>query len=83
MELFNLDEAFSSERVQIAQLANKCIVAAEETKSTPNEKELEYFIIECGRILGLVQDSGTKLSANEILYDVCIKIAKYKKLDRE
>lgn len=100
MELFDLDEAFSSERAQITQLANKCLAAIDDgdegggggaaaaaNKLNINEKELEYFIIECGRIMNLVppspSDSQQPISAKEILYDVCVKIAKYKKLDRE
>lgn len=82
LELFDLDEAFSSERAQITQLANKCLAVAEDSKTPINEKELEYFIIECGRILSAFQDNQA-ISAKEILYDIGVKIAKYKKLDRE
>lgn len=55
---------------------------AEDAKTPVNEKELEYFIIECGRILNIFQENQNK-SARETLYDICVKIAKYKKLDRE
>lgn len=108
LELFDLDEAFSSERAQITQLANKCLAVIDggEEEATAvvlngsggsggggtkaaaivNEKELEYFIIECGRIMNMVPSTPDKtqpISAKEILYDICLKIAKYKKLDRE
>lgn len=98
LELFDLDESFSSERAQVTQLANKCLVSAEEAQrgrgsgggDRLNVKELEYFVIECGRIVngnggenGLQQSQRQQQSAKEILYDVCVKIAKYKKLDRD
>ena len=38
-DLFDLDDSFSSERVRLAQLTNKC-----------NEDDLEYFVRECGEI---------------------------------
>lgn len=82
-----MDEAFSSERAQITQLTNKCLaVAGDETQiqqaTPPIEKELEYFIIECGRILNIVQENQN-YTAKEIIYDMCVKITKYKKLDGE
>lgn len=82
LELFDLDEAFSSDRAQLSQLTNKCMAIAEESKMLPDEKELEYFIKECGRILGVHQD-GHQLTSKDILYEMCVKIAKYKKLDGE
>lgn len=82
LELFDLDEAFSSDRAQLTQLTNKCMAIAEESKIMPDEKELEYFIKECGRILGVHQD-GHQMTSKDILYEMCVKIAKYKKLDGE
>lgn len=83
LELFDLDESFSSERAQITQLTNKCLSIADDSRATPvNAKELEYFVLECGRILNIFPEQQ-KVSAKEVLYDICVKIAKYKKLDRE
>lgn len=83
LELFDLDESFSSERAQVTQLANKCLTIADESRSALNVKELEYFVLECGRILNVSAEGQPQRTAKEILYEVCVKIAKYKKLDRE
>lgn len=86
LELFDLDEAFSSSKVQLSQLTNKCIVAGlqedGQTSKGVNEKELEYFIQECGRILTICQEDQ-KWSANEILHYIGVQIAQYKKVDRD
>lgn len=82
LELFDLDESFSSERSQITQLTNKCLSIADEARAPVNPNELEYFVLECGRILNIFPEHQ-KVSAKEVLYDICVKIAKYKKLDRE
>ncbi|VDM57490.1 unnamed protein product [Angiostrongylus costaricensis] len=42
LELFDLDEMFSSEEVRLAQLTNKC-----------EETDLEFYINEAGEILGI------------------------------
>lgn len=78
-----MDEAFSSERAQIAQLTNKCLGDdGMKVKNEIDEKELEYFIKECGQILNLYQDYK-KITAKEIVNNIGLKIAHYKKLDRE
>lgn len=82
LELYDLDEAFSSDRLQLTQLTNKCLAAAEKSKMPADERELEYFIIECGRILKVFNDAQT-LNAKEILNIMCTQIAQYKKLDRD
>lgn len=84
LELFDLDEAFSSDRLQLTQLTNKCLAAAEETKMPTNEKELEYFILECGRIMKVFSDAQSdKKTAKDVLNAMCTQIAQYKKLDRD
>ncbi|XP_053696401.1 intraflagellar transport protein 52 homolog [Sabethes cyaneus] len=83
LELFDLDEAFSSEKAQITQLTNKCLSPAlESSRKGTDEKELGYFIQECGRILKVCQDDQ-KMSAKEILNVISVKIAHYKKLDKD
>lgn len=86
LELFDLDETFSSNKVQISQLTNKCVAAAlqddAQTSKSVNEKEMEYYIQECGRILNIFPEDQ-KLAAKEVIGAIGIRIAAYKKLDRE
>ncbi|XP_059618469.1 intraflagellar transport protein 52 homolog [Phlebotomus argentipes] len=81
LELFDLDEAFSTEKAQLTQLTNKCLLAAEDKRDV-DERELKYFIEECGRILN-VAPPDEQLSAREILNRIGVRITQYKKLDRE
>ncbi|XP_005108178.1 intraflagellar transport protein 52 homolog [Aplysia californica] len=73
LELFDLDEQFSSEKVRIAQITNKC-----------SDDDLEYYVRECGDILGvthnLPQESRT---AKHILEHVFTQIVEFKKLNQE
>lgn len=82
LELYDLDEAFSSDRLQLAQFTNKCMAAAEKNKTPIDEKELEYFILECGQILK-VTNENKKMTAKEVLHIMCTQIAQYKKLDHD
>ena len=82
LELFDLDEAFSSDRLQLTQLTNRCLAGAEERKMVVDEKELEYFVLECGRILKVFNEAQT-MNAKQVINAMCVKIAQYKKLDRE
>uniref|UniRef100_A0A1I7XNW1 mannosyl-oligosaccharide 1,3-1,6-alpha-mannosidase n=1 Tax=Heterorhabditis bacteriophora TaxID=37862 RepID=A0A1I7XNW1_HETBA len=61
LEMFDLDEMFSSQEVRLAQLANKC-----------EESDLEYFIREAGENLGVSSslpssDRGPKRILEHIL----------------
>ncbi|XP_059149492.1 intraflagellar transport protein 52 homolog isoform X2 [Physella acuta] len=73
LELFDLDEQFSSEKVRIAQITNKC-----------TDDDLEYYVRECGEILGvthhLPQESRT---AKHILEHVFTQIVEFKKLNQD
>lgn len=82
MELYDLDEAFSSDRLQLTQFTNKCLAAAEKSKAPVNEKELEYFVRECGQILKVVNESQN-MNAKEILNMMSTQIAQYKKIDHD
>lgn len=82
LELYDLDEAFSSDRLQLTQFTNKCVAAAEKQKMPVNERELELFILECGQILKVFNESQ-KMSAKEVLNKMCTQIAQYKKLDHD
>lgn len=44
LDLFDLDEQFSGEKIKMAQLTNKC-----------SDDDVEYYIKECGDILGVTQ----------------------------
>lgn len=75
LDLFDLDEHFSSEKLRLAQLTNKC-----------TDKDLEYFVCEAGEILGIadqLRSLGSKVQANKILEFILRKLVDWKKLDRE
>eukprot|EP00058_Branchiostoma_floridae_P024482 XP_002609972.1 hypothetical protein BRAFLDRAFT_124392 [Branchiostoma floridae] len=73
LDLFDLDEAFSSEKVRLAQLTNKC-----------TDDDLEYYVRECGDILGvspkLPLDSR---DAKHILEHVFTQVVEFKKLNQD
>lgn len=70
LELFDLDECFASEKVRLAQLTNKC-----------NDDDLEYYIRECGEILGVNEKlDAEKRDAKRVLEYVFKQIANWKKL---
>ncbi|XP_021918359.1 intraflagellar transport protein 52 homolog isoform X2 [Zootermopsis nevadensis] len=80
LELFDLDEAFSSEKSHLAQLANKCLSGGDIGN---DEADLEYFIRECGQVLGVGgsnRASGLELDARQVLHSVSLRIAEFKKL---
>lgn len=77
-----MDEAFSSHRLQLTQFTNKCMSIADQEKKTVDEKELEYFILECGQILKVFNENQ-KINAKEVLNIMCTQIAQYKKLDHD
>ncbi|XP_071448891.1 intraflagellar transport protein 52 homolog isoform X2 [Hetaerina americana] len=78
LELFDLDDAFSSESSRLAQLANKCIVGDQE-----DENDIEYFIRECGNVLHITSqmEGGNVRDARHILYHVAQHISEFKKLN--
>lgn len=73
LDLFDLDESFSSERVRLAQLTNKC-----------DDADLEYFVREAGDILGV---SGKldpeKRTGKHIIEYIFRQIVDFKKLNSE
>ncbi|XGW04433.1 hypothetical protein V3C99_015538 [Haemonchus contortus] len=73
LELFDLDEMFSSQEVRLAQLTNKC-----------EEKDLEFYILEAGEVLGV----NSSLPINErnpkrILEHVLTQLFEFKKLGQD
>ncbi len=74
LEKFDLDEQFASEKVRMAQLANKC-----------GNEDIEFFIKESGDILGVPKptaQNGTK-NAMQVLFYVFTKLVDFKKLNQE
>lgn len=73
LDLFDLDESFSSERVRLAQLTNKC-----------NDDDLEYYIRECGEILNVsMRLDPDKRDGKHILEYIFKQVVEYKKLNQE
>ncbi|KAJ8313480.1 hypothetical protein KUTeg_008967 [Tegillarca granosa] len=73
LDLFDLDEQFSSEKVRLAQQTNKC-----------TDDDLEYYVRECGDILGvttkLPQDSR---DAKHIIEYIFAQVVEFKKLNQD
>lgn len=67
LDLFDLDEQFASERIKMAQLTNKC-----------SDDDIEYFIKECGDIMGLSQFVSHPDDPKAILHHIFQEIVKYK-----
>ena len=67
LDLFDLDEQFASERIKMAQLTNKC-----------NDDDIEYFVKECGDIMGLSQYVNHPDDPKAILHYIFQEIVKYK-----
>lgn len=73
LDLFDLDEHFSSERVRIAQITNKC-----------GESDLEYYVRQCGDILGVTSKLAPgKRSGKHILEHVFAQIVEFKKSSQD
>ncbi|EDO47507.1 predicted protein [Nematostella vectensis] len=73
LDLFDLDEAFSSEKARLAQITNKC-----------TEDDLEYFVRECGDILGVTNKlPAESRDAKHILDHIFHQVAEFKKLNQE
>ncbi|XP_074644049.1 intraflagellar transport protein 52 homolog isoform X2 [Tubulanus polymorphus] len=73
LDLFDLDEQFSSEKVRLAQITNKC-----------TDDDLEYYVRECGDILGVTMklpQSGR--DAKHIIDYIFAHVVEFKKLNQE
>ncbi|VDK35669.1 unnamed protein product [Taenia asiatica] len=71
LELFDLDEHFSSEKTRLAQEANKC-----------TEDDLEYFILHCGEVCGLAQKlPQSQRTARNILELTLMELIEFKKMN--
>lgn len=73
LDLFDLDETFSSEKVRLAQLSNKC-----------TDDDLEFYVRKCGDILGVTGNlDKDKRDAKHILEHVFFQVVEFKKLNEE
>ena len=75
LEMYDLDEEFASEKIRLDQLTNKY-----------HDEDAEYYIRECGDILGITQQIerlkfgyGGENDAKAILHRVLTELVKFKK----
>lgn len=68
LELFDLDQAFSSIPARLAQIVNKC-----------TDDDIDYYIKECAMVLGL--SGSEKMNSKQILEKIFNKIVLYKKVN--
>mmetsp|Transcript_22780 Transcript_22780/g.40319 ORF Transcript_22780/g.40319 Transcript_22780/m.40319 type:complete len:483 (+) Transcript_22780:147-1595(+) len=76
LDLFDLDQEFSGETVQLAQLTNKC----------SGKEDLDYYIVNAGRILNVtpkVGESGKEVTAKGVLEYIFKQLVNYKKMESE
>ncbi|KAM6248512.1 intraflagellar transport protein 52 homolog isoform 1-T1 [Porphyrio hochstetteri] len=73
LELFDLDETFSSEKARLAEITNKC-----------TDDDLEFYIRKCGDILGVTSKlPKEKQDAKHILEYIFFQVVEFKKLNQE
>lgn len=73
LDLFDLDEQFSSEAVRLAQITNKC-----------GDDDLEYFVRECGEILNVTKNlTENQRTGKDILEYIFRQVVEYKKMNQE
>ncbi|KAM8868493.1 intraflagellar transport protein 52 homolog [Synchiropus picturatus] len=73
LDLFDLDETFSSEKVRLAQLTNKC-----------TDDDLEFYIRKCGEILQVTPKlDKDQRDAKHILEHIFFQVVEFKKLNQE
>uniref|UniRef100_A0A8C9Z920 Intraflagellar transport 52 homolog (Chlamydomonas) n=1 Tax=Sander lucioperca TaxID=283035 RepID=A0A8C9Z920_SANLU len=72
LDLFDLDETFSSEKVRLAQLTNKC-----------TDDDLEFYVRKCGEILGVTPKlHKDQRDAKHILEHIFFQVVEFKKLNQ-
>ncbi|XP_044153360.1 intraflagellar transport protein 52 homolog [Bufo gargarizans] len=73
LELFDLDENFSSEKSRLAQITNRC-----------TEDDLEFYVRKCGDILGVTGNlPKEEQDAKHILQHIFFQVVEFKKLNQE
>ncbi|KAF2988124.1 hypothetical protein EK904_007081 [Melospiza melodia maxima] len=72
LELFDLDETFSSEKARLAEITNKC-----------TDDDLEFYVRKCGDILGVTSElPKDKQDAKYILEHIFFQVVEFKKLNQ-
>ncbi|CAI9573054.1 unnamed protein product [Staurois parvus] len=73
LDLFDLDENFSSEKSRLAQITNRC-----------TDDDLEFYVRKCGDILGVTANlPKEKQDAKNILEYIFFQVVEFKKLNQE
>lgn len=72
LELFDLEDAFSSIPTRLTQIANKC-----------TDADIEYFIRECGLVLGINETTAGAKTGKAVLEYMFNKIAEFKKVNAD
>uniref|UniRef100_A0A6I8SRF6 MYB proto-oncogene-like 2 n=1 Tax=Xenopus tropicalis TaxID=8364 RepID=A0A6I8SRF6_XENTR len=73
LDLFDLDENFSSEKARLAQITNRC-----------TEDDLEFYVRKCGDILGVTSNlPKEEQDAKHILEYIFFQVVEFKKLNQE
>ncbi|XP_075022433.1 intraflagellar transport protein 52 homolog isoform X2 [Calonectris borealis] len=73
LELFDLDETFSSEKARLAEITNKC-----------TDDDLEFYVRKCGDILAVTSKlPKEKQDAKHILEHIFFQVVEFKKLNQE
>jgi intraflagellar transport protein 52 len=75
LDLFDLDEQFASEKLRLAQVTNKC----------ESDDDVEYYVQECGDILGVnsLLPSSEPKDAKHILGYILKQIVQFRKLNAD
>ncbi|KAM3173550.1 hypothetical protein ACTXT7_012290 [Hymenolepis weldensis] len=80
LELFDLDEEFSSEKSKLAIEANKC----KQSGPDGTDDDLEYFILHCGAVCGISQKlAESQRTARNILEQTLVELVEFKKMNVE
>ncbi|XP_063311762.1 intraflagellar transport protein 52 homolog isoform X1 [Pelobates fuscus] len=73
LDLFDLDENFSSEKARLAQITNRC-----------TDDDLEFYVRKCGDILGVTGNlPKEERDAKHILEHIFFQVVEFKKLNQE
>lgn len=70
VQLFDLDDSFSSASIRLMQVANKC-----------SDEDLEYYIKESGAVLGIPNCANG--NAKSVLHFILGKLVEYKKVNTD
>ncbi|XP_019866544.1 intraflagellar transport protein 52 homolog [Aethina tumida] len=77
LELFDLDDAFSSVFSKLAQFTNKYLQQGQ-GKDDYTEKDLSFYITECAKIVNVDEDFK---ECKDVLFEIGSQIAKFKSID--